>query len=93
MDQWFRSENHEQGLNFYVALPQSGEGDGDEHHQPHQRPAGGHDRRPAPARGPEEEGYAAEGPAGWHADAGPSQTHQHQPGSAAPVYPGEDLTP
>lgn len=68
-----------------------GEGDSDEHHQPHQRPAGRHDRRPAAAWGPEEEGNAAEGPAGWNADAGPSQAHQYQPGSAAPLYPGEDL--
>lgn len=70
-----------------------GEGDGDEHHQPHQRPADRYDRRPATAWGPEEEGDAAEGPDRWHPDVGPSQTHQHQPGSAAPLYPGEDLTP
>lgn len=68
-----------------------GKGDRDEHHEPHQRPAGGHDRGPAPPRGPEEEGNAAEGPAGWHPDAGPGQTNQHQPGAAAPIYPGEDL--
>lgn len=76
-----------------TSLALSGEGDGDEHHQPHQRSADRHDRRPATARGPEEEGDAAEGPVGWHPDAGPSQTHQHQPGSAAPLYPGEDLRP
>lgn len=72
-------------------IPLSGKGDSDEHHQPHQRLVGRHDRRPETPRGPEEEGDAAEGPAGCHTDAGPSQTHQHQPGAAAPLYPGEDL--
>lgn len=70
----------------------SGKGDRDEHHEPHQRPAGRHDRGPAAPGGPEEEGNAAEGPAGRHPDAGPGQTHQHQPGAAAPVHPGEDLS-
>lgn len=69
----------------------SGKGDGDEHHQPHQRPPGRHGGGPAAARGPEEEGDAAQGPAGRHLDARPGQTHQHQPGSTAPLYPGEDL--
>lgn len=76
-----------------IPVVSSGKGDGDEHHEPHQRPAGGHDRGPASAGGPEEEGDAAEGPAGRHPDVGPGQTHQHQPGAAAPVYPGEDLSP
>lgn len=69
-----------------------GKGDGYEHHQPHQRSAGRHDRGPTPARGPEEEGDAAEGPAGRHLDAGPGQTHQHQPSSAASFHPGENLS-
>lgn len=72
--------------------PSSGEGDSDEHHQPHQRPTGGHDRRPEAAGGPEEEGDATEGPAGRHPDVGPSQTNQHQPSSAASLHTGEDLT-
>lgn len=80
------------GLLCYVLCCSLGKGDRDEHHEPHQRPAGRHDRGPAAPRGPEEEGDAAEGPAGRHPDAGPGQTHQHQPGAAAPVYPGEDLS-
>lgn len=76
-----------------ASLPPTGEGDRDEHHQPHQRPAGGHDRRPAAARGPEEESDAAEGHAGRHPDAGPGQAHHHQPGPAARLHPGEDLRP
>ena len=68
-----------------------GEGVCPEHHQCQQGPLCRADRIPAPPGGPAQEGATAEGPPGLHNDAGPRQTHLHQPGPHPPLHSGETV--
>jgi len=68
-----------------------GEGDGDEHHQSKQGPAGGHGGWPANARGPAAQSHSAQGFPREDPRPGRGQATVDQPCFGPPFYSGESL--
>jgi len=78
-------------VRIFATLRVSGEGDGDDDHQPKQGPAGGPDRAPATARGPAEEGDAAEGSPRETPRLRHEETAIDQPGADASIHSGQTV--